>query len=343
MTEKLGVAVLGTGWVAGEHIRAFSGNPHTEVVAILSRDRGRAEAKAREHSLARCRPYTDLEELLRDDSVRIVSVCTPHQLHAAQGIAAAQAGRHILVEKPIALDLRELRALEEAVQKAGVKSLVSFVLRWNPLFETIKTLLADRMLGDLFLAEVGYLSGISGWYAGYEWMRKKRYGGSNLLSAGCHAVDAVRWFVGGTVEEVFSYSNTGAGNRLGYEYDTNSITLMRFGDGTIGKVTCSIEAVSPYTFPILLMGTGGTLRNNELFTGRWKGQTDWATIPTILPDTADVSHHPFAAQINHFVDCILNDEESHCNIADAARTHEISLAADLSACEGRPVKLPLES
>ena len=342
MSEELGVAVLGTGWVAGEHIKAFQQNPHTCVAALLSRERARAEAKAREFGLADCRACTSLDEVLADDRVRIVSICTPHHLHVEQGIACAEAGRHILVEKPVALDLEGLDALAEAVRRAGVKSLVSFVLRWNPLFETIKTLIADGLLGELFLAETGYLSGIGDWYSGYDWIRRKRYGGSNLLSAGCHAVDALRWFVQDDVVEVFSYSNTGPGNRLGYEYDTNSVTLLKFAGGCLGKVSCSFEAVAPYQFPILLMGTGGTLRNNELWTSRWPGQTGWVKIPTVLPDTADVTHHPFTAEIGHFVQCIREGRESHCNLADAVIAHEICLAADLSAREGRPVRLPLE-
>lgn len=76
-------------------------------------------------------------------------------------------------------------------------------------------------------------------------------------------------------------------------------------------------------------------------TKRWPGQTSWATVPAILPDTAEVSHHPFAGQMNHFVECILLDRESHCNVADAVKTHEICLAAEISTREGRPVYLPL--
>lgn len=340
-TEKIGVAILGTGWVSNEHIKAFQRNPHTEVAALLSRDRARAEEKAREHGLVSCRACTDLRDVLADDSIRIVSICTPHHLHAEQGIACAEAGRHILVEKPAALNLAELRALSAAVEKSRVKSLVSFVLRWNPLFEMIKTMLADDLIGTLFMAEVDYLSGIGTWYSGYDWIRRQEFGGTNLLTAGCHAVDAVRWFAGGEVLEVFAYSNTSRGNRLRFEYDTNSITLLRFAGGVIGKVGCSIELAAPYVFPIMLMGEQGTIRNNQVFTSRWPGQQGWATVPTILPDTAEVTHHPFLGEIDHFVDCVLNDRESHCNMADAVRTHEICIASDISAREGKPVKLPL--
>lgn len=341
MNPRLGVGIIGTGWVSGEHIKAYQQNPHTEVRGIVGLERAHAEAKAREYGLENCRAYAEVRELLRDVAIQIVSVCTPHHLHVEQGVACAEAGRHLLMEKPMAVDLAGVRALDAAVRRAGVKSLVSFVLRWNPLFETIRALLAQGLLGSLSYAEVDYLHGIGPDYSGYEWIRRKASGSNNLLAAGCHAVDALRWFVGSEVVEVSALANTGPHNLLGYEYPTNSITLVEFADGTLGKVACSIEAVMPYTFNILLIGEEGTVRNNQVFTRRWPGQKNWATIPTVLPDTADVTHHPFVAEIDHFVDCIRNDLESHANVADAVKTHEICLAMEISARERRRVPLPL--
>lgn len=339
--KNLGVGILGTGWVSGEHIRAFEANPHTEVRAILSRDEARAAAKAEEHKLARCRAYQRLEDLLDDPAVQIVSICTPHHLHVRQGIAAAKAGKHLLLEKPVALDLEGLRALRDAVRQAGVKTVVSFVLRWNPLFETIRALLGEETIGRLFYAEVDYLHGIGPWYRQYEWNVKREIGGSSLLTGGCHAVDGLRWFARQRPVEVFAYSNTSAHNPLNYEYDPNSVTLVKFEDGTLGKVASSVECVQPYVFNIVLLGDQGAIRNNQVFSKRWVGQRGWATIPTVLPDSGDVTHHPFREEVDHFVDCILTGRESHANLEDAAVTHEICFASEISAREKRPVSLPL--
>jgi predicted dehydrogenase len=339
--KSMGVGILGTGWVSGEHIRAFEANPHTEVRAILSRDKTRAAAKAAEHGLAHCRACDRLEELLDNPGVQIVSVCTPHHLHVPQAIAAARAGKHLLLEKPVALDVRGLRELQAAVGEAGVKTLVSFVLRWNPLFETIRALLADSVIGRVFYAEVDYLHGIGPWYGQYAWNVKKEIGGSSLLTAGCHAVDGLRWFVGQRAIEVVAYSNTSAHNPLGYEYEPNSVTLVKFEDGTLGKVASSIECVMPYVFNIMLLGDQGTIRNNQVFSKRWVGQRGWATIPTVLPDSGDVTHHPFREEVDHFVDCILTGHESHASLEGAAATHEICFASEISAREKRPVSLPL--
>ncbi len=339
--KTLGAGIVGTGWVSGEYIRAFEANSHTEVRGITSREMARARAKAEQHGLAHCRSYNHLDEMLQDPSIHIVALCTPHHLHVPQGVAAAKAGKHIVIEKPVALDLAGLQELRAAIRAAKVKTVVSFVLRWNPLFETLRALLADGVVGRLFYAEVDYMHGIGPWYALYAWHIKKEMGGSSLLTAGCHAVDGLRWFVGKRAVEVFAYANYSPQNPLKYEYEPNSVTLVKFEDGTLGKVATSVECVMPYVFNIELLGDQGTIRNNQVFSRRWVGQKGWATIPTILPDSGDVTHHPFREEINHFVDCILNDRESHCNLEDAAQTHEICFASEISAREKRPVSLPL--
>lgn len=341
MSRVWGAAILGTGDVSGEHIKAYQANPHTEVRAILSRDRARAEAKAMEYGLKDCRAYADLDELLKADDIQIVSICTPHHLHVEQGVACAQAGKHIVVEKPIALDLAGLRRLGTAVRESNVRSIVGFVLRWNPMFEMIRAMIADGTLGKVFYGEVDYLHGITKSIRLFPWVRQRAFGGSALLTGGCHAVDGLRWFVGQEAVEVFSYANFSQGNPLDYEYEPNSVTLVQFADGTMGKVATSLEYVAPYTFPVVLMGNGGTIRDNRLFTKRWPGQTGWAAIPTVVPDSGAVTHHPFLSQIAHFVECVQSGTESHCNVADAVKTHEICIAAELSKLERRPVRLPL--
>ncbi len=339
--KDLGVGIIGTGWVAGSHIQAFEANPHTEVLGIVSRDKSRAKAKAAEHGLAHCQAYDRLEEMLASPDIHIVSIATPHHLHVKQAVAGAQAGKHLVLEKPVALDLAGLLELRTAVKAAKVKTVVCFVLRWNPLFDVIKALLKDDVIGAVFYAEVDYYHGIGPWYAQYAWNVKKEIGASSLLTAGCHAVDGLRWFIGKRAVEVTSYSNYSPHNPLGYEYEPNSVTLVKFEDGTVGKVASSVECIMPYFFNILLLGEKGSIRNNQVFSKRWAGQKGWATIPTILPDSGDVTHHPFKEQVNHFVDCILSDRESHANLENAAETHEICLASEISARERRPVTLPL--
>ena len=341
--DKLGVGIIGAGWVAGEHIRAFQRNPDTEVLAICSRNEANAKLKARECYLD-CSTYAEYKEILARDDIHIVSIATPPNLHEEQSIAAAQAGKHILLEKPMATSIEGARLVRNAIAKADVKSLMGFVLRWNPLFDIITALIEDNAIGNIFFAEVDYFNGFGPWYKQFEWNVKKDVGVSSLLSAGCHAIDALRYFMGGDIVEVCQYSTSGNGPDFAdYQYDPTSVTILKFSDGRIAKVASCIECVQPYIFNINLIGSHGSIRNNRIYSNKkFPGQNDWIEIPTVLPDTPDPSHDPFRLEVDHLVKCIKTNKESPTNATDAFKTHEIVFAADKSAKEGQPVRLPLK-
>ncbi len=337
--QPLGVAIHGAGEVAYAHAASWQRNPRVRIVSVSSRRRASAQALVDKLELD-CAVTDRYEDVLSNRDVHIVNVSGPNHVHATQAIAAAESGRHVLVEKPTVLSMDDNRALSAAVAKAGVRSIVSFVLRWNPMFQSLKTLLAKNTIGDLFYAEVDYWHGIHPTYRGWTWAAKRATGGSATLMGGCHAVDALRWFVGDEASEVWAISNN---RRAAFEYDANVLAMIRFKSGLIAKTSVLFDACMPYTFNVDLVGTEGTTRNNRLWAPTLlAAQTDWMEFPTITPDSADVHHHPFDAQINHFVECICEERESHCNVADAYRTHEICLAIDQSAAAGgQVVTLPL--
>jgi predicted dehydrogenase len=337
---KLGVAIHGAGKVAYAHAASWMKNPHCEIVSVTSRSRESAQRLADRTGL-RCTVGDDYDTVLRDDRVDIVNLSGPNHVHARQGIAAAGAGKHLLIEKPMVLSMDENRRLRDAVAKAGVRSVVSFVLRWNPLLANLKSLLAAGVIGRLFYIEVDYWHGIGLSYTGWQWGHRRETGGSTMLLAGCHAADALRWLAGEEVAEVTAYSNN-AKNL--FEYDANVVAVLKFPSGMIGKTSALFDCEMPYSFNIDLIGTEGTLRDHRVWAKKlFPGQTGWNEMATISPDSGDVHHHPFDAQIDHLVDCIRQGRESHCNVADAYHTHELCLAIDRSIAEGgRPVRLPLE-
>ncbi len=116
---------------------------------------------------------------------------------------------------------------------------------------------------------------------------------------------------------------------------------MKFENGLLGKVSVNFDSIMPYTFPIEIFGDKGSIKDNRIWSHKFPGQTGWVEIPTILPDTAEVTHHPFQGQMDHFVECILEDKESHCNLQDAIVSHEVAFAALRCYETGQPVKLPL--
>jgi len=337
--RKLGIAIHGAGWVAHAHAASWRKNPHAQIVSVSDVDRWRAAGFAAEFALD-CEVREDYQQVLDDPRVDVVDITGPSHVHAQQGIAAAQAGKHLLVEKPMGLTLDETRALRDAVAQARVKSVAGFVLRWNPAVETIRALVGGGSIGQLVYAEVDYWHRMRPTHHAWDLHRRKQTGGSAMLLVGCHAVDTLRWLTGDEVVEVSAVGNNQRGL---FEYPANVAAVLRFRSGIIGKTSVLLDCEVPYQFNMDLAGTEGTIRDNRLWAKRLlPGQTGWTTIPTVLPDSGDVNHHPFDGEIHHLVDCILQDRESHCNVADAYRSHEVCLAIDRSLELGRPVALPLD-
>src|SRR5215212_9390788 len=194
----LGVAVCGAGWCASQHIAAFQRNPHTAITWICGRDleRTRAAAAAAGIALESVRITTNYDEVLAARDVDIISIATPNHLHADQAVAAAAAVKHFVLEKPTGLDAPELVRIRNAVRHAGVRTIVSFELRYNPFLKFARWLRAEGWLGEIRFARAQYLSRVTDWYSGWNWVRTKESGRSHLLAAGCHAVDALRWCSG---------------------------------------------------------------------------------------------------------------------------------------------------
>jgi len=330
--------MVGPGWVAGAYATSFNKRDDVKVTHIVGQNKAEAGAFAQAYRWD-CELHDDLSEALRDKSLDIVCVLTPHDLHARQAIAAAKAGKHIIIEKPPCLTLKELKAMRAAVKSARVKTIVGFILHWNPLLMMIKQNIVEGHLGELIFAEADYLHGIIGKGYTKPWHTTRKIGGSSLLLAGCHAVDTVRYLVGRKVVEVSAYSTT---RTKKLEYPGTEIVLLKFDNGTIGKVGSCLECNMPYVFNVEVFGTKGTFRNNQLAGDMLNGQTGFATVPTILPDSADVSHHPFDGEVDHFIDCLNRNKRPLPDLEDAAETMEICLAAELSAKRGKPVKLPLK-
>jgi predicted dehydrogenase len=190
--ERLGVGIIGCGAVAEEYVKAFMKDGRSEVRALVSSNRADAERYRDQYDLD-CVVETDAARMLRHKAVDIVVVCTPHYLHTKYAVAAAEAGKHIIIEKPAAITLEDLRKQQQAVKKAGVKTLVGFVLHWNPLLMTIDRLISDGVFGNIFMVEVDYMHRI--WLRPEEkWYGSRQQSGTAILTGGCHAIDALRWF-----------------------------------------------------------------------------------------------------------------------------------------------------
>ncbi len=332
--SKLGVGVIGCGWVSEEYIKAFQLDPRSEVRALVSRSIDRPTRYKQTHNL-NCTVSSDHAAMLKQKDIDIVVVSTPHDLHTRYVLAAAEAGKHIIIEKPVALNMDEVRQQQEAVRKAGVKTIVSFVLHWNPLLMTIDHLIEDGAFGNVFMVEVDYLHRI--WCGPDEWLGSKKQGGTSMLAAGCHAVDALRWFARSEPVEVAAYS---VKTENPIEYAGTTSVVVKFANGKIGRTTSCFDAQMPYVFHIGVYGTEGSLRNDQLYAPKhFPGQNGFMKIPCVLPDSGDVAHHPFRGEVTHFLDCITENRRPFPDLDDAAKTMATCVAADRSAELRRPVRL----
>jgi len=333
--ERHGVGIIGCGAVAEEYVKAFKKDGRSEIRALVSRNRANAERYRDRYDLD-CAIETDAAQMLRRKDTDIVVVCTPHNQHTKYAVAAAEAGKHIIIEKPVATTLEDMRKQQEAVKKAGVKTLVSFVLHWNPLLMTIDRLITQGVFGNIFMVEVDYMHRI--WTRPEQsWYASRQRSGTAILIGGCHAIDALRWFARSRVKQVCAYQ---VKTENPVEYPGTISVNVEFEDGKIGRSTTTFDAQMPYRFNIGVYGTEGTIRNNEIFAPKlFPGQNDFMKIPCILPDSADVSHHPFVGEVSHLLDCIIEDNRPYPDLEDAAQTHAVCFAADLSAESGRPVTI----
>lgn len=332
--------VVGTGWVAGEYLKALHNRSDAEVYGVVSQDADRARKRLAELSIE-ARVFERYEDAVKDANVDAVVLCSTPELRKEQTILAARHGKHAVLEKPLAMDRQSLYSMAEAIEANPIKTVVGFVLRWNPSFNNTKALIDDDAIGRIFMAQIDYWHHVGPQYPQYRWSRTKALGGSSMLSAGCHAVDAVRYFAG-NIEEVTAYSCR-TWEDSDYEFDPNAIAIFKLSNGGIAKVSSSLECKTPYKFNVHLLGEKGAIMNNEFVSHKLPGQTQYATIPTVLPDSGDVSHHPFADEIDDFVRSIVNNTTSRCDFFDAMQSMEVCFAIDESIEKGSSVKVPVRN
>jgi predicted dehydrogenase len=342
MTKPFNVAVIGYGWAGAAHIDAINATTKAKVTAIWSsRSLSAAELTARHKTPIA--PYTDLESMLNDRSIDVVDITSYPDQHAAQFIASAKRGKHVIVEKPLAIEWGEVLAMRKAVAETGIKTCVCLECRYSSQFLATKAVIDAGLIGRLHYGEVDYYHGIGPWYGQYRWNTRKSLGGSALLTAGCHAMDALLLCMNDEVDEVTSYASQSANPLFTpYEYRTTSTTILKFKNGGVGKCAAVVDCLQPYYFHTHLVGSEGSILDNKFHSQKLAGlnRHAWSELSMKLLDSGDVSDHPYQTQFQAFFDALEQGKNMPLtSFADAFTTHRVMAAADKSAAEGRPVKL----
>jgi 1,5-anhydro-D-fructose reductase (1,5-anhydro-D-mannitol-forming) len=253
-----GWAVIGTGIFAANRIapalnRAVGG----QLVAIVSRDRGRAEEFAREHGAKRA--YDDLEAAVHDPDVGFVWVATPHSLHLEPVLAAARAGKHVLCDKPMATSRSDAREMLRACRRAGVQLGTGFHLRHHPLHREVQRLVAAGAIGEVVAAEAEWSTPRvrSGPIYSSPWRSDPELAYAGITTGtGVHAIDLLRFVLGDDITEISAL--TDAATSPVSPLETRAAAIMRFSHGAIATMTCR-RAIPKPANDLVVIGAAGRL------------------------------------------------------------------------------------
>ncbi len=329
--KKYNVGIVGYSWAAGAHIEAINNTSLAKVTAVCSsRNLDSTELSAKHGTPIQC--YTDYSEMLANPDIHIISICSYPADHARQAIMAAEANKHLIIEKPIALSWEDCLAVERAVDKAGVRSCVCFECRFSGQLQTIKSVIDEGLLGEIHYAEVDYYHGVGPWYHQFRWNIKKEAAGSSLLSAGCHAMDALLYCMGDEYESVHSFGANSSNKDFAlYEYPSSSVSIIKFKNGAVGKVASVIDCLQPYYFRFHLIGSEGTLLDNKFYSTKLKSldKNRWSELSMKLLDSGDVTDHPYQVQFEVFFNAIDEGKEMPLtSLKDALKTHKLIFESD---------------
>ncbi len=360
--EKVRTALIGCGKVGQIHAAALHGLVEAEFVAVCDADAARAESFAIRHGT---RAYSDVETMLRSSRPEAVLICTPHPLHAAPTIQAAQAGAHVLVEKPLAANLHDCDAMLLATRIAGVHLGVISQRRWYEPVQRIKAAIEAGKIGRPAL----------GLFIMYSWREPSYYqsdpwrgrwdteGGGVLVNQSPHHLDLLRWFMGPVAEITGYWANI---NHPMIEVDDTAVAVLRFQNGGLGSVVTSVAQKPGIYARIHVHGTSGasvgveTDRGATFIAGMTAINeppvTDLWTIPgeeNLLAGfqaedrqrftKIDPMIHYHALQIQDFLHSIRENRPPRVTGEDGRAVVEIFAAIYESNRERRPVTLPMGS
>ena len=228
MSDVLRFGLIGCGRVAPRHAESLLSLPGARLVAVADVRETRADRFAAQYHAA---AHTDYRALIARQDVDVVNICTPSGLHAQMAIEAMQAGKHVIVEKPIALTLDDADRMIGAARVYGVKLCVVLQNRYNPPMQDLKQVIESGMLGRLLLGNATVR-----WYRPQEYYEDGWHGtwamdGGALMNQSIHHIDALQWLLG-RPESVFAYSATLA-HRM--EAEDIGVASIRFHGGTLGR------------------------------------------------------------------------------------------------------------
>ncbi len=340
---KVGFGVIGTGIVGGAwHAHVYHHMPRADLVAVCDLNEGRAREIADKYGVPHV--YTDYRDLLAREDIAAVSIATPDFAHREIAVAAASAGKHILVEKPLATTVEDAEAILAAVDEAGVKLMVDFHNRVNPAFMTTRQAVQMGDLGDLkyIYARLSNTTFVPTQML--PWASQS----SALWFLASHTLDMSCWLLEDKPRRVYAVSRSGVLREKGIDTQDFHVAIVEFEKGAV--VTLENSWILPETEPNVfnlkmeLLGSDGAMylntsdnRTVEKYTREEVSLPDTLGF-TLDADSARLSGYVLEA-IARFVDAVVDDAPVLATGEEAALVTRVLVAIEESARTGQPVEL----
>lgn len=337
--KKIKMGVIGAGNCAAVHCKSVYEGEFTKLVMACDVSEERRKEFVDKYKLP-C--AADYREVLANREIEAISVAVPDQLHCEIVCAALKAGKHVLCEKPMALNLDECKKMLEVSRETGKELMIGQVCRFTPSFVKAKELVDAGEIGELVFIEGEYAHDYSKMAPGNWRTSKERHG---LIGGGCHSVDYLRWVAGDPLE-VFGY---GSHKMLkNFSTDDCTIAVLKFPDNVLGKVFCSTGCKRNYTMRTAIYGTKGTIVMDNtsdymtLFKEEFNGEetlfgSSAKTVKIELP--VEVNNHNIQGEVNSFARGIAENGKPEISGKEGAQTIAVCTAIINSVKSGSPEKV----
>lgn len=313
MTRKVKWGILGASRMARVMLPNILLAENSELVAVASRRPKAAEALVADVDLGlltsvKC--YNDPELLLRDPEVEAVYLPMANEEHGEWGLKVLEHGKHVLIEKPMALKLEEIEAIEELARKRGLKVMEGFMYRFHPQHEQVWRMLDEGLIGEVRTVYATFSFPMVPARL-YRISRPVEQGGGALWDVGCYAVHVCRWFFNRLPKQVVGFYKL---NEHGA--DTMDGGVLDFGDGRYAHVHFGFEQARRAEYEIIGTCGGMTCHNVWAKPAEVPMISWWQMNGHREEETLPKANH-FKLEVEHFADCIMNDRSPRLSLQDA--------------------------
>ena len=348
MENKVGVGLVGSQFISSIHAESLKTVSEAEIIAVMSPTIGNAKKFASKHGIPH--HFTNLDEMLAMEEIDMIVIGAPNSLHCEIAIKAAKAGKHMVVEKPLCMNLAEADLMIDTCKKANVKLMYAEELCFTPKYVRLKALLDEGALGRPVLLKQSEKH--DGPHADHFWDVEKS-GGGVTMDMGCHAIEFFRWMNGRKpIKSVYAQMTTSVhkDKTIG---DDNAIIILEFENDVIAIAEESWTKLGGMDDRAEIHGSEGVayadvLQGNSIQTYSKKGvgyavEKAGNTKGWSFTMYEEIWNYGFPQEFAHFVDCVKNDKKPAVTGEDGRAVLEVIFAAYESAGTHKKVFMPFKS